>query len=208
MWRSIFLILMMVVPPVFAQDALSIAEKSEALYQRAGSFTTRFTQQVSTGGFFEDEQTSGVLLMEYPDRFRIETPEQVIACDGDTIWSYSVENKQVTIEQVDKTEDLVTPADYLFNFRENYNIAFDTTLTLNDIKTYKLLLHSKSGEDYVQSMELYVNGDTYAVSRVKYTDINDNIITIDFSDLELGTKIDSQRFRFKTPRGIEEVRLP
>lgn len=198
----------MLVPVTRAQDALSIAEKSEVLYQRAGSFTTKFVQSVSTGGFFEDEITSGLLLMEYPDRFRIETPEQVIACDGDTIWSYSVENRQVTIEQVDKTEDLVTPADYLFNFRENYNIAFDTVLTLNDAKTYKLLLHSKSGDDYVQSMELYVDAGTFAVARVKYTDINDNIITIDFSDLELGPKIDSQRFRFKTPKGIEEVRLP
>jgi outer membrane lipoprotein-sorting protein len=57
-------------------------------------------------------------------------------------------------------------------------------------------------------MELFVNADDYSVRRVRYTDINDNIITIDFSKLQLGVEIAPERFRFKTPEGVEEVRLP
>jgi outer membrane lipoprotein-sorting protein len=44
--------------------------------------------------------------------------------------------------------------------------------------------------------------------RVRYTDINDNTITIDFSHLQLGAEVAPERFRFKTPKGVEEVRLP
>lgn len=205
---KVLIILICLAATALAVDALDVAEKSEAVYARAGSFTAEFVQKVATGGFFADEETFGILLMEYPRHFRIETPEQVITCDGDTIWSYSVENKQVTVEAVDKVEDLVTPVDFLFNFRENYHIAYDTTVLIGDIKAYKLRLMSKSRDEYVQGMALYVKADDYTVLRVRYTDINDNVITIDFSKLKLGDSIESSRFRFKTPKGVEEVRLP
>ncbi|MCK4858730.1 MAG: outer membrane lipoprotein carrier protein LolA [candidate division Zixibacteria bacterium] len=191
-----------------AADAIEITEKSEALYARAGSFKANFIQVVATGDFFDDEETAGILLMEYPDRFRLETPEQVITCDGDTLWSYSVENKQVLVEPVSQVGDMVTPADYLFNFKENYEIEFDTTLVEGEVEMHRLNLRAKDDDQYVRSLQLYVSTENYAVVRVVYKDINENQITIDFSDLKLGIDLDKKDFRFKPPRGVEEVRLP
>jgi outer membrane lipoprotein-sorting protein len=189
-------------------DVTTILEKSETAYARAGTFSAEFVQTIESGDFFEDERIEGKLLMEYPNRFRLDTPEQVIACDGETLWSYSVENEQVLVEPVAGAEDLVTPADYLFNFKENFRIAADTVLELEEQLCYRLSLEALTDEQFVRQLDLYLDYESYEVAQVSYTDINDNLVTMRFHKLKLGEPIPAERFRFQTPKGVEEVRLP
>lgn len=209
MMRKIATILLLCAPLLVAENDIgTILEKSETAYARAGTFTAEFVQTVESGDFFEDEQIEGVLLMEYPNKFRLDTPAQVIACDGETVWSYSVENAQVVIEPVAKAEEMVTPADYLFNFKDNYRIAADTVMELGTQLCYRLTLAALDDEQFVQHLELYLDHDNYEIAQVTYTDINDNLVTIEFRKLKLGADIPTEKFRFLTPKGVEEVRLP
>jgi outer membrane lipoprotein-sorting protein len=57
-------------------------------------------------------------------------------------------------------------------------------------------------------MKVYINVGTFQIRRVVYRDLNDNKITLDFSDWKMGIKAMPDQFRFKTLRGVEEVRLP
>jgi outer membrane lipoprotein-sorting protein len=193
---------------LFADRATDLVDKSEAVYSRAGAFSAKFTQVVSTGDFFDDEKTDGVLMMSYPRKFRIDTPDQVIASDGDSLWSYSAENKQVTIDAASKSKDVATPADYLFNFKQNYTLEYDSTAIIGKTAVHQLSLKSKVRDQYVRSLKLFLDAENFTVRRVIYRDINDNRITLDFSGWKLGIKIAPEQFRFKTPRGVEEVRLP
>ena len=201
-------LLALLCPSLLADKAVDVVDRSEAVYSHAGTFFAKFTQVVSTGDFFDDEKTSGSLTMSYPRKFRIDTPDQVIASDGDSLWSYSAENKQVTIDAVSKSKETVTPADYLFNFKQNYDLEYDSTTTIDKTSVHKLSLKSKSTDQYVQSMKLYLDANNFTVRRVIYRDINDNKITLDFSGWKMGIRVAPEQFRFKTPRGVEEVRLP
>jgi outer membrane lipoprotein carrier protein len=192
----------------FAGNATDIVDKSEVLYSKSGPFSAKFTQTVSTGDFFDDEKVEGTLIMNYPRQFRIDTREQVIVSDGDTLWSYSAENRQVTVEAVSKSKESITPADYLFNFKQNYNLDYDSTDVIDKVKVRRLSLRSKSQDQYVRSMKVYINSSTFQIRRVVYRDLNDNKITLDFSDWKMGIKTTRDQFRFKPPRGVEEVRLP
>lgn len=185
-----------------------IIERSEASYADAGHFSADFTQVLSAGEFFEDETTNGTMTIGYPDKFRIESPVQTLASDGDSLWSYSVENKQVTIESMEALTDVVTPADYLFRFKEHYKIASDTVVELRGQKAYKLHLVALSEDEFVRELDLYINSDTYLVARVAYRDPNENLVTLDFSNWKLNVKTQPEDFRFQTPPGVEEVRVP
>lgn len=193
---------------VFAVTASQVVEKTEAIYAKNKTFTVKFTQTVSAGDFFDDDKTSGKMLLSYPDKFRVETPEQTLASDGDSLWTYSVENKQVTIESMIGLEDVVTPADYLFRFKEHYDLEYDSTETIAKHQCHQLSLKSKDDNQYVRSMKVFIDTETSLVRRVIYRDLNDNKITLDFSDWKLGEQIESSEFRFKTPSGVEEVRVP
>jgi outer membrane lipoprotein carrier protein len=184
-----------------------IVERSEKIYSEAGHFTAKFTQTLSAGEFFEDETTSGKMIIGYPDKFRIESPDQTLVSDGDSLWSYSVENKQVTIEDMSTLNDIVTPADYLFRFKEHYQIASDTIMALNGNEAYHLHLVAHTEDEFVRELDLYIESDTYLVARVSYRDPNDNLVTLDFSDWKLNVKPQPGDYRFQTPPGVEEVRV-
>jgi len=208
MWIRITLIAILASTPLLALTATEVLQKSEELYKRAGNFSAKFTQVVSAGDFFDDERTKGILLMQYPDKFKLETPEQVITSDGDSLWSYSVDNNQVTIDPVSRIEGLVTPADYLFEFRKNYNVVNDSVALTDSAGVFRLPLTAKRDDQYVRALQLFVDSKGFAVIQVIYDDINGNRITIRFHDLNTDLKIDPGSFRFKTPKGVEEVRLP
>lgn len=192
---------------LFAVTAAEVVEKSESLYSSKKTFTVKFNQVVSSGDFFDDDKTAGTMFLSYPDKFRVETLEQTLASDGDSLWTYSVENKQVTIESMKQLEDVVTPADYLFRFKEHYNLTYDSTETISKRFCHLLSLKSKDDDQFVRSMKVYIDSETWLVRRVIYRDLNDNKITLDFEDWQLGTAIAPEKFRFKTPSGVEEVRV-
>ncbi|MFH2056531.1 MAG: hypothetical protein ABIJ61_11270, partial [bacterium] len=89
-----------------------------------------------------------------------------------------------------------------------YRVAADTVMELGKQLCYRLTLAALDDEQFVQDMELYLDHETYEVAQVTYTDINDNLVTIRFRKLKLGAPILAERFRFQTPKGVEEVRLP
>jgi chaperone LolA len=130
---------------LFAGNATDIIDKSEALYSESGLFSAKFTQTVSTGDFFDDEKVEGTLLMNYPRQFRIDTHEQAIVSDGDTLWSYSAENKQVTVEAIAESKETITPTDYLFSFKQNYNLDYDSTDVIDKVKVRRLSLVKVTG---------------------------------------------------------------
>ena len=148
------------------------------------------------------------MTIGYPDKFRIESPEQILVSDGDSLWSYSAENKQVTIESMEALEGIVTPADYLFRFKEHYDVAADTVIELGGRKAYKLHLVALSEDEFVKKLDLYIDLETYMVTRTAYRDPNDNLVTLDFSDWKLNVETQPEDFRFQTPPGVEEVRVP
>jgi outer membrane lipoprotein-sorting protein len=194
--------------PVFAAGTADIVDRSEAMYTSSGAFSARFTQVVFTGDFFDDEKTSGTLIMNYPRQFRIETPEQVLASNGDTLWSFSAENRQVTIEPVAKSQETITPADYLFNYKQNYHVESDSGTFIDKARVHCLSLRAKSQDQFVRSMKVYIDANSFLIRRVTYRDLNDNKITLDFSDWKMGVKTTPEQFRFHSRRGVEEVRLP
>jgi outer membrane lipoprotein carrier protein len=194
--------------PVLSSEEDRVLKAIEEKLNSIETLSVEFVQEVNSGVFATIEKTEGKIYLADGDRFRIETDEQVIVSDSVFLWVYSVENKQVKIDSVDEVEDMVKPSDYLFSFKEDYNADLTLKSECDFGECLEVVLKSKQKDNFIKQMKLYIEADTYLTHRAEYTDINGNLVTVKFDKYKLNNKIPRQIFQFKTPKGVEEIRLP
>jgi len=202
------LLLLILAMPCSGQDAKTVLAELQDRYDELVDLEVDFTQEVHSGVFASVERTSGKMYLASGDKFRVQTDEQAIVSDGELLWVYSKENKQVTIDKVAKSHDLVRPSDYLFSFREAYRheLLPDTVIEKDECTVVRLVCEEKN--EFIQQMTLYISKSDLLTHRAVYVDINGNTVIVDFSDLKIDEGLPDDIFRFKTPKGVEEVRLP
>ena len=167
-----------------------------------------FEQEVSSGVFATVDKTSGKIFLSNKDKFRIETDDQTIVSDSVLIWVYSVENKQVKIDSVHQIDDLVRPSEYIFTFKEGYDADLSTDTDCDFGECLKIVLHAIEKDNFIKEMRLFIDAESYLTRRAEYKDINGNLVTIRFDNYKINRKIPAEIFIFKTPKGVEEIRLP
>lgn len=205
---AVVLLCLIIAVPCSGQEAKKILAELQDRYDKLVDLEVDFKQEVHSGVFASVERTSGKMYLSSGDKFRVQTDEQVIVSDGEFLWVYSKENKQVTIDKVAKSRDLVRPSDYLFSFRETYRheLLPDTLLRKSECTVVRLVCEEKN--EFIQQMTLYISKLDLLTHRATYIDINGNTVIVDFHDLKIDKGISDDIFRFETPRGVEEVRLP
>ncbi|MFH1891649.1 MAG: outer membrane lipoprotein carrier protein LolA [Candidatus Zixiibacteriota bacterium] len=204
----LFLLIMSGQSSVNADNSATILKSLQERFENLIDMEISFRQEVNSGVFSSVERTSGKMYLAKGDKFLIQTEDQTISSDGKLLWVYSKENKQVTIDKVSNARDLVRPSDYLFSFRESYSPSLlpDTTLGKIACRVVELVCNEK--DEFIQKMTLFIGGDDRLTRRAVYVDINGNVVTIDFSDLKVDNGLPENMFEFKTPKGVEEIRLP
>ena len=205
---SSILLVLLCVPQGLGDDPQVILTELQERYDKLSDLAVDFVQEVHSGVFAAVERTSGKMFLASGDKFRVQTDEQTIVSDGKMLWVYSRENKQVTIDKVAKSGDIVRPSDYLFTFQESYtsNLLPDTTINKVECITIQLVCEEKN--EFIQQMTLYVGKEDLLTHRASYVDINGNNVIIDFSNLKVDKGLSDDVFFFETPKGVEEVRLP
>lgn len=202
------LLMLLTAGNAYSSEEDKILSKIENKLSEIKSLQVDFGQEVSSGVFATVDKTSGKIFMTNEDKFRIETDEQVIVSDSVLIWVYSVENKQVKIDSVNKVDDLVRPSEYLFTFKEGYHADLLPDEECDFGACYKIVLTANDKDNFIKEMTLYVDQNTFLTQRAEYKDINGNLVTIRFKDYKIDRKIPPDIFIFKTPKGVEEIRLP
>jgi len=203
------LILSFILPAyLFASEEDDILSEIEKSLLEIKTLKVDFVQEVSSGVFSTIDKTKGKIYLAPGDRFRIETDEQEIVSDSILIWVYSVENRQVKIDSVHKIDDLVLPSEYLFTFKEGYEIDLLTDSVCNFGECYKIKFVSSNKDDFIREMILSIDRKHYLTRKAEYKDINGNLVTVTFDHYKIDKKIPPEIFQFKTPKGVEEIRLP
>ncbi len=193
---------------VQAQTSEDVLAELQKRYDDLLDLEVSFEQQVYSGVFASTQKTSGKMYLAKGDKFRMQTEDQTIVSDGKLLWVYSKENEQVTIDRVSKTADLVRPSDYLFTFRESYSATLLPDTVLGKIECRRVELVSDEKDEFIQRMTLFVGRKDLLTHRAEYIDINGNRVEIVFKDLKIDKGLKPETFNFKTPKGVEEIRLP
>jgi outer membrane lipoprotein carrier protein len=189
----------------FTSDELAL--KIESKYDSLKTLFISFQEEIKSQDFSTLRKFKGKMYLKNPNKFRIEMPSQTVVSDGEYIWVYSKENKQVTKNRTDKSKNLFMPNDYLFNFRKNYNYNLDGEKKIAGKNCYKMVYTSKTEGEFFTRITVFFDKETLLAQRIEYQDLNDNFTTLSFSQIKPDVGIADSKFVFIPPAGVELVDL-
>jgi chaperone LolA len=191
-----------------AQSVDDIVEEIQERYENLENLSAEFKQIESFQLTGSKNETTGKIYVKNGIQYRLETEDRVIVTDGLTVWTYSIFNNQVLIDRVKKDDASVLPRDLLFRYPREYYASLLTTEDYNDEEHYVLKLDPKEEtHGYIKTMKLWVNSDTYLISKIEYMDFNDNSSSFAIEKIDITTDLKESLFKFKAPEGVEIVDL-
>jgi outer membrane lipoprotein carrier protein len=186
-----------------AQDVLSkVKQKYDTLKDAEIKFLQRTTSLTSAG----KQSVSGTLYIKKQHKFRVELSSQLIVTDGDTIWSYNPNNRQVIIDTYKKNSRTMTPEKILGAAPTDYSATLLPSEKVGKIQTRVLRLTPKDETSLIATMKLWVD-DAWLIRKVELTDLNGRLTTYFVNDIRVNINIPDSRFTYQIPRGVEAVDL-
>ncbi|NIM98960.1 MAG: DUF2092 domain-containing protein [candidate division Zixibacteria bacterium] len=193
--------------PAQAVTSDQLASQVEEKYRSLKTLSMDFIKITRSDIFETETEIEGKMIFKNPAKFRIETNQETVVCDGEFVWTYSVENQQVIKNLVDRSESLFRPNQYLSDFRSGYVPRLEGEEKLDRTSCFRLLLSSKEEDAFIRRMTIWVDKKDHLARRLQYEDSNDNQVTLIFRHIKTNPKLKDSEFVFQTPPGVEELDL-
>ncbi|WP_143383628.1 outer membrane lipoprotein chaperone LolA [Fontimonas thermophila] len=150
---------------------------------------------------------SGEFVLARPGRFywRYDLPyEQLMICDGKQIWNYEPDLAQATVRDADAVlRD--TPASLLAQ-GERLDARFVIIDAGREGDSEKLRLEPRTADADIRLIELWLQASGVPV-RMRFHDPLGGVSDIRFEHVQRNLRVDSRRFRFTPPAGVDVVQL-
>jgi chaperone LolA len=190
-----------------ASSSDELARQVEEKYRSLSSLSMDFVKITRSEIFETESKIEGKMLVKNPDKFKIDTEDEIIVCDGEFVWSYSVENQQVIKNLADRSEKVFEPNQYLADFRSGYVPRLTGEEKIDRTGCFVLSLSARDEEVFIKKMTIWVDKKKLLAKKLEYTDSNDNQVTLIFQRIKTNPKIKDSEFIFQTPTGVEELDL-
>jgi outer membrane lipoprotein carrier protein len=173
------------------QSLRALSLNFEMTYRAADSTATNFT---------------GKLYLGAPGHFRMESALQTIVSDGQTVWTYSPDQKQVIVYNNTSSEiPLLTPQQLLFDYPDKYKIKSVKQDKLNGLTCDLLSMTPKDPSDPTKILQIWVDRQESFTRRFQLEDLGGSVTTFDFRDFHTAGALPDTIFTFTTPAGVEVV---
>ena len=205
---KLFIIVFALVVVSSAQSVEDIVDEIQERYEGLENLSAEFKQVEIFQLTGTKNETTGKIYVKDGTQYRLETEDRIIVTDGVTVWTYSAFNNQVLIDRIKKNDTSVLPRDLLFKYPRDYYASLLSTEDYEDEEHYILKLDPKEEtHGYIKSMKIWVNSDSYLISKIEYTDFNENTSTFAIRKIDIIKKLDVSFFKFEIPEGVETVDL-
>jgi chaperone LolA len=182
-----------------APDAL------QRFVERVETLSARFEQVQKDEQGKTLQTSSGQLWLARPGKFRwsYEKPyQQLMVCDGKTLWLYDPDLAQVTVRPAATTLQ-GTPAQLLTD-----RAALEKHFRIEDAGAdkgggKKMRLVPRAPDSDFKSVELWLMGD--APRRMRFYDQLGGTSDVTFSAIQTNARIESKQFSFDVPKGVEVI---
>ena len=185
---------------------VAAATKLQGYLDALTSFEARFVQRI-TDSRSQVEESSGRFFLQRPGRLRwdYEKPQtQVIVTDGQRLWVYDKELRQVTVRAIDAAI-AATPAMLLAgkaSLSEGFNIS---TAEAREGLEWMRMEPKRNDTDFL-SVELgFKQGELRAM---ELRDKLGQTTRIDFTGVRRNARLDAKLFDFKPPKGVDVIGTP
>ncbi len=168
------------------------------------TMTAAFEQELFDANRQSIEVAAGTLKLMRPGRFHwtySEPYERIIVADGERVWMYDTDLEQVTVRDLDAGMGN-TPAALLIGDVEVLdNFAVSETTQIDDILWLQLVPVASDGD--FERISLGFSRDRLV--RLELKDRLGQTTRVEFTDIELNPKLDSDEFRFNIPDGADVI---
>lgn len=201
LWSAV-LVVLCVAPHTGAQDmdAEDVMRSLRQQFETSAGYSARFRQTLDAQFASSTSVVFGTIILS-GDKYRIETDDQTIVTDGETTWVHLIEDEQVIVNDYVDDEESFTPAHFLDERAERYDVSFAEEQTPDE---YVVRLTAKSPDTYIESATLWIYKVDLTVSRIDVVDVNEAFIRFEMSDVTLLSEVEDSVFTF-VPRDELEV---
>lgn len=191
-----------------AQSVDDIVEEIQERYDDLENLSAEFVQVEYFGLTNTKNETNGTIYVKNGVQYRLETDDRTIVTDGITVWTYSAFNNQVLIDRAKKDDGALLPRDLLFKYPRDYYASLLDKVTYNGKTHYLLKLDPKEDtHGYIKTMKIWVHKENYLISKIEYTDFNDNTSTFAIQKVNITRVLPDSFFKFEAPDGAETIDL-
>ncbi|WP_322565712.1 outer membrane lipoprotein chaperone LolA [Thiohalophilus sp.] len=197
-------IIIMLTASLLLLPAAQAAPSIEDYFSNLDSFEARFVQRLFNAEQELEEESSGVIKIQRPDRFYLqyrEPYEQLYIADGKKLWSYDTDLEQIIVKQ-QKNLLRDTPAMILSN-PQNLQRQYRVAQYKSDDNLTWFRLTPKSSENQFEEVQLGFDSEQIRIMELK--DGFGRITRLEFDDIRRNPSFTAETFRFTPPPGVDVI---
>lgn len=181
------MMLLLVVTPVKGMTPAEVLQKTVAKLDAAPGISSRFTAKGSQGSL------SGTIVMDGTRSYMEFQQQGRQWFNGKTLWTLNPNTKEVTVSNPEPSELRdANPFLYLRDYSKEYRLFFSKR---KEAGRYLVLLNPR-GKSNVKAIEVAVNTRTFLPERFMVRMQDDQVSTVDISQLNLAKKCTAADFTF------------
>ncbi len=188
----------------FAMTADEAMEKSKAWFKSGKAWNLNFKVQVFYADSPDITSQEGRLLVAEGDKFTLDLAGIQFYSDGESLWQYNVEQKQVLIKAVEDLSSSLHPSELLFKYL-NCKAKQIGDGTFNGQKLWVLKLDPSKYAGQFDQMDVWLSKKDFSPVRLYTVDPAGNSSWYNIIDLKVVKKISDSDFKFKSIEGVDEI---
>ncbi len=189
-----------------SEEAEALLDRLQARYEAAEAVRAEITQTKRSPFAEAPQSLSGTLLLS-GKRYRIETPQQTVVTDGETVWIYNPGEEQVLVNDYVEDEATLAPQDLFTGYRERFRVEGMRTETLGGQAYHVLRLTPAQEGAPLREVTLWLRPSDGLPARVETLDANGARTTFRLDALSFDPPLAPDAFVLDPPAGAEVVDL-
>jgi len=200
------LTVLVVAGTIYAKDDVdNILKKVQKKYTNIDAVCADFVQIFHWTLADETRTTEGEICAKEGEKFRINTSDQLIVTDGKTLWTLDKMNNQVVIDHAENSDDNPFLKSFFHKYVKKYSATYNEAKSTNDI--HCIVLSSKSENEFIQQVTLWIDEDKNIIQKVAQEDINENTTTFEVTDMNTNITLSKDTFTFEPEQDMKLIDL-
>ena len=187
---------------IFGQQdvtATKILDGVTAKYKTYSTVKATFSTKVEDSQNKVTDQQNGTFYLK-GQSFRIEMTNQIITCNGTTIWTYLKKSNEVTISDYEPDPDDITPDKIFTIYQKDFIYSYKNESTSNGVVYQNIDLSPIDKSKPFFKVSLTIDKSNKTISSAKIFDKNQNKYTYNITALSPNVTLADAFFSFDTSK--------
>ena len=189
---------------VFALTADQVLDKSKTWFKSGKAWSLNFRAQVFQVDSPDVQTQSGSLVVAEGDKFKLDLLGIKFYSDGESLWQWNVEQKQVLIKAVEDLSSSLHPSELLFKYLNCKALEMGEGEFAGQ-KLWVLKLDPSKYAGQFTKMEVWLSKKDYSPVRLFTEDPAGNATWYGIIDMKVVKKVSNDDFKYKPVAGVDEI---